>query len=64
MARMTKVKVIEKMKVKTVRFTPAMLKGLEKAVIMGYAADMNRAIRDAVRDYLKELGLWRYDRLG
>jgi len=43
---------------KWVHFTSGMIKGLEEAVKRGYASDMNSAIRDAVRDYLKELKLW------
>lgn len=45
-------------KAKWVHFTSAMIRGLEEAVKRGYAPDLNSAIRDAVRDYLKELGLW------
>lgn len=45
-------------KAKWVHFTPGMIRGLEEAVKRGYAPDLNNAIRDAVRDYLKELGLW------
>lgn len=52
------------MKPRWVYFTPTMIKQVEKAVIMGRASDVNNAIRDAVRDYLKGQGLWRIDRLG
>jgi len=34
------------------------LEGLEKAIGEGYAANRNEAIRDAIRVYLKDLGLW------
>lgn len=34
------------------------LEGLKKAIEKGYASSRNMAIRDAIRVYLKELGLW------
>ena len=35
-----------------------MIKGLNEAVQKGYTANRALAIRDAIRDYLKEVGLW------
>lgn len=35
-----------------------MINGLDEAVKKGYASDRSRAIRDAIRDYLKDLELW------
>lgn len=38
--------------------TEYMIEKLDEAVKRNYAANRNVAIRDAIRDYLKEMNLW------